>query len=410
MRPKQPAEIAGLFLLLALLLFSFFYKLSLQPVYMWDEARRANDSLQVLLQGDWVIDYYDDNPSTRGTKSPILLWLQAASLSVFGVNQWALRFPNAAISVCIGLLLWVFSYRFFKSGAMGVLAGAVFASTLALVLNHAGRTADYDIFLTLFTTLYTLCFFVYCHNLQNKWLCWFWLFLTLAVLIKGVAGFFFIPGFVIYALVQKNFKTLLYNKWLYAGCLFLIAVVASYYALREWHAPGFLEAVYGNELGGRYLQELEQNGQPHLYYFRNFWWRYPFWLYLLLPAFLVGFFAPSAKAKAFSRFTAILSITYLLIISSSKTKLQWYDVPLYPLLALQIGWLLYFGWLWLQQQWLITASNAVKIALGGSLFALLFATPFRLIHQHITTLDHYSSDHEQALFLQQAIRQKKRPE
>ena len=171
MRPKQPAEIAGLFLLLALLLFSFFYKLSLQPVYMWDEARRANDSLQVLLQGDWVIDYYDDNPSTRGTKSPILLWLQAASLSVFGVNEWALRFPNAATSVCIGLLLWVFSYRFFKSGAMGVLAGAVFASTLALVLNHAGRTADYDIFLTLFTTLYTLCFFVYCHNLRSTASC-----------------------------------------------------------------------------------------------------------------------------------------------------------------------------------------------------------------------------------------------
>jgi hypothetical protein len=248
---------------------------------------------------------------------------------------------------------------------------------------------------------------MYCHSLHHKWLRWFWLFLTLAVLIKGVAGFFFLPGLALYALVQKHLKTLLYNKWLYAGLLFLIVVAGSYYALREWNAPGFLQVVYANELGGRYLQELEQNGQPLFFYFGNFWWRYPFWLYLLMPAFLVGLFSPSAKARAFSQFTAILSITYLLIISSSKTKLVWYDIPLYPLLALQVGWLLYWVWQWLQKQWLITTSHAVKIALGGSLFALLFAVPFRLVYQQITHLDDNASDREQAYFLQQAIRQKK---
>lgn len=407
MKLKHPIEIAGLFLLLGLLIFSFFYQLSLQPVYVWDEARRANDSLQMLLKGQWIIDYYDDDPTTRGTKSPILLWLQVTSLYLFGVNEWALRFPSAAAGVSIGLLLWAFSYRFFKSTAMGVLAGSVFASTLAMVLNHAGRTGDYDIFLTLFTTLYTLCFYVHCHNLKNKWLQWFWLFLTLAVLIKGVAGLFFVPGLAVFALLQKHFKILLYNKWLYTGFLFLLMVVGSYYALREWHAPGFLQAVYNNELGGRYLKELEQNGQPLLYYFRNFTWRYPYWIYLLVPSVIAGYFSHSGKVKNFSLFTFILSITYLLIISSSKTKLQWYDLPLYPLFALQIGLLLYYGWLWLQMQLHVGVSHAVRLAMACTLSSLVFVLPFRAIHQHIKKLGSYMEDREQGWFLQQAIKQKK---
>lgn len=404
MKPKQTQHLVGLLLLLGLLLFTFFYQLSLQPVYVWDEARRANDSLQILLRGEWIIDFYDDDPTTWSSKSPILLWLQAASLYLFGIHEWALRFPSAAASVLIGICIWWFCIKYFKSSWLGVIAGSVFASTLAWVIYHAGRTGDYDALLTLFTTLYAFCFFAFCISQNNKWLKWFWVFLTMAVMVKGVAGLFFTPGLAIFALTQKSFKSLLTNKWFYIGAAFLLLVVSSYYVYRELHAPGFLQAMYNNELGGRYLNELEENGQPAFYYFKNFFWRYPYWIYLVVPAFAMGFFYSSKAFRKISLFNFILVASFILIISSAETKLFWYDLPVYPLLSIQVACLLYTCWRFLAQ-YLYRYSAVVQTTMASTLFIAVFFLPFRTIYKYNTKSSLISDDREQAFYLQQALKE-----
>ncbi len=407
MRHFQLEKIIGLLLLLTLLIFSFFYKLSLEPVYVWDEARRANDSLQMLLRGQWIIDFYDDNPQTRGTKSPLLLWLQVYSMKAFGISLWAIRFPNALCSVLIGIVIWYFANRYFKSNWLGVLAGCVFASSLAWVLNHAGRTADSDAFLVLFSLLYCLCFFIYCIHLQSKWLIWFWLFFTLAVLIKGIAGLFFAPGLFIFLLATKRLKTFLTNPLLYIGLAFFIFLIAGSYAFREWNEPGFLQAVYNNELGGRYLQELEHNGRPLFFYVKNLFWRYPFWVFLIIPAYIFGFFSRHRKVQGFTFFSAVLSASYLAIISLSKTKLYWYDLPLFPFFALQIALLLYYGRLFIHENFLKNKAPIIAYAASTAIFILIFFIPVRHVFRHINVVNSHLEDREQAWFLQEAIKEKK---
>ena len=413
MKISRTAAIASYLLLALLLLFSFFYKLGHPPLYIWDEARRANDALQVYLRGDWFISHYDDNPNTWGVKSPILLWLQAGCMHLFGVGEWAIRFPSALAAFGIGSLIWAFCTRYFGKPWIGFLAGSVFASTYAWVFNHAGRTGDYDALLTLFAISYCLSFFALCRTGKNKWFVLFWVFLTLAVLIKGAAGFFYLPGLALFALLQKRLFSLLKNRLLYMGAAFLILTVGGYYLFREWHTPGFLVAVNNNELGGRYLSQLEGHGLNFLYYFKIIVaWRFTYWIVFLLAAFVWGFMQPVQKIRTLTLFNFLLTTTFLLIISSARTKLSWYELPVYPLWAIQIGMLLYAIWQKLQQQFLNQKSRVVKHTVATILLLLVFSFPLRAIyihHQHTRSgipWDVHVKERRQALYLQQAIRHK----
>lgn len=397
-------------LLAALLIFSFFYNLSKPPIFIWDEARRANDALQMYLRGDWIINYYDDNPQTWSVKSPILLLLQVGCMHLFGVGEFAIRFPSAFAAFTIGSVIWLFCTRYFGKPWIGFLSGSVFAATYAWVFNHAGRTGDYDALLTLFSFSYSICFYTVCINSKKRWHALFWLFLTAAVLIKGAAGLFFLPGLVVFTIVQKRFTFFLRHRLTYIGAACFVAVIGGYYAFREWYAPGFLAAVNGNELGGRYLTQLEGHGLNFFYYAKTIVaWRYTYWVGFLLLSFVVGFFHHSVLVRRLTLFNLVLTGPFFLIISSAQTKLSWYDLPLYPFWSIQIGLLLFYAWQWLQQKYLSHQQQWISNGTAIVLFLLLFALPLRTIfihNQYRNTAfpwDVHAQERKQALFLQQAI-------
>ena len=59
-----------------------------------DEGRYSNVALQILQHDDWI-SLYRSRDSLHFTKPPLTYWLMAASVSVFGHNEFALRLPNA---------------------------------------------------------------------------------------------------------------------------------------------------------------------------------------------------------------------------------------------------------------------------------------------------------------------------
>ena len=378
---RPTAALASFVLLCMLLVFSFLLNLGDTPLHLWDESRRAVDALDMYLNHKWIINFYDGVEGDWSTKSPILLWLQVLSIKLFGINEFAVRLPSALAACLIGICIWQFCRIHLKDAWIGFLAGSVFSLTYAWVFNHAGRTADYDAFLTLFSVCYCFCFFLYCIHKKDNWLQLFFLFLTLAVLLKGVAGLFFLPGLALFALHENSLKRLSTNKWTYFGMLFLIIVVGGYYALREYYAPGFLKAVSNNELGGRYLNGLEGNSLPFLYYTKNLQWRYPYWVYFVIPAFAITFFAASPAIKKLTVFNLFAVSSFWLIISFSKTKLDWYDLPVYPFLAVQIS-LLFHLLLRLLNPLLERCNRTAKFSLVIALYLALIAFPLALVHTH----------------------------
>jgi hypothetical protein len=117
-----------------------------------------------------------------------------------------------------------------------------------------------------------------------------------------------------------------------------ILVALVYYGGRELAQPGYVQAVYENELGGRYLEAIEGHGESPSYYLRVLLnKRFVFWAPISVLGLALALRKDGAIITRFLRFSAVLVVIFLTIISTAQTKCAWYDLPIYPLLALATG-------------------------------------------------------------------------
>lgn len=116
--------------------------------------------------------------------------------------------------------------------------------------------------------------------------------------------------------------------------MFIIPVVL-YYVLREHYNPGYFKAVIENEFGGRYFKTLENHNNPFdFYYILIYEQHFRYWLPITLIGIPVALFHKQIFIRRLGGFSLSCIICFSLVISSSKTKLLWYDAPLYPFLAI----------------------------------------------------------------------------
>ncbi|MGM0550793.1 MAG: ArnT family glycosyltransferase [Bacteroidota bacterium] len=316
-----------------------FYNLGLQPVRLWDEARRAFNALEMMDGGSWLVTHFQGEPDMWGTKPPLFVWLQALSMSAFGVNAFALRLPSALAGLFTAIAMLYFANRFTNNRWYGAMAAIILVTSAGYLSRHVVRTGDFDSLLTLFMFLYAMYFYKVLHvdraakRAKTLWL--MMLFFTLAVLTKGIAGMLFVPGLAIYLFTTQAYKKILYNKQFYFAALLSVAIVAGFYLWREQLNPGYLKAVWHNEIGGRYTQSLEGHAKPWYFFLQGLVQeRFSYWWIYIIPAFIGAWYFRERKLLRFLLFGSILVVSFLTIISLSQTKLMWYDAPLYPFLAI----------------------------------------------------------------------------
>src|SRR3954471_8451196 len=63
------------------------------PLFDWDEINFAECAREMVVSGDYSQVQLNFRPFWQ--KPPGFIWLQAISMNVFGVNEFAARFPNA---------------------------------------------------------------------------------------------------------------------------------------------------------------------------------------------------------------------------------------------------------------------------------------------------------------------------
>ena len=90
-------------------------------LFDWDEINFAEIAREMLATGDWLQPRIDYLPFHE--KPPLFMWMQAASMSVFGVGEFAGRFPNAVCGIVTLLVLFRIGDR---------LRGRVFGAMWAL--------------------------------------------------------------------------------------------------------------------------------------------------------------------------------------------------------------------------------------------------------------------------------------
>ncbi len=330
-------EVAGILILCS---FPLFYRLDALPLRQWDEAKNAVSAIEMSQNKNYIVRYYDGEPDYWGVKPPLLTWLQVLSLKIFGMNEAAIRIPSAcAAFLTIIFIIWYF-HRFHHKIHIGYISALILVTSSGYISRHGARTGDHDALLVLFTTFIFFMYyqFLVSRKVNNKLLAIIAFTAFLAILTKGVTVLMIFPGLLIITFILKSQRRIFSNKWFYLCLVAAILVTAGYYLWREHLQPGYLKAVWNEELFPRYFNTNKKfDYVSFLYYGRMFFTeRYSYWIYFLIVA--IGFlhFIPERQQKRLGIFLFITALSYFLVISAG-TKNLWYDALLYPLLSTLIA-------------------------------------------------------------------------
>ena len=136
---------------------------------LWDidEGNNAEAAYEMMESGNWIVPTYNYN--LRVDKPALLYWLQIASYNIFGVNEFAARFPSA-----LGGLFSLFATYALGSIMFGNSTGFL-ASLILLAMPAWAGAAHFANPDSLLNACVAWSFFVFFRGYQGKnssWLLW----------------------------------------------------------------------------------------------------------------------------------------------------------------------------------------------------------------------------------------------
>ena len=121
------------------------------PLFDWDEINFAESAREMLLTHNYRMVQINFQPFYE--KPPFFIWLQALSMSYFGVNEFAARFPNALIGIATLITVYNAGKRYFDAN-FGIWWAMLFACSILPQLYFKSGIIDptfnYFIFLSLY--------------------------------------------------------------------------------------------------------------------------------------------------------------------------------------------------------------------------------------------------------------------
>jgi len=295
-------------------------------LFDWDEINFAEAAREMLVTGNYSVVQIDYE--TFFEKPPLFFWLQALSMHVFGVNEFAARFPNAIVGVLSLLLIFNIGKRYYD---------AKFG--LIWVINYAGSILPFFYFKSgIIDPLFNLFIFIGIYYAskyldesegRNKWnLVWSGIAIGLGVLTKGpVALMLILLTLGVYFIIKwfKGFPSIFD---------FLIFFTVVIFSGGSWFIIEFLR---GNEAVvlefiqvqiDLFSKNVADHEQPWFYHT----------VVLLIGVFPAAILAiksfgksesDNAKQQHLSLFMQILFWVVLIVFSSVKTKIVHYSSMTY---------------------------------------------------------------------------------
>src|SRR5436189_5604187 len=82
-------------------------------LFDWDEINFAESAREMITSGNYARVQIDYQPFWE--KPPLFFWLQAASMQVFGINEFAARFTDAVIGIVTLLTFFFIGKKLFDT-------------------------------------------------------------------------------------------------------------------------------------------------------------------------------------------------------------------------------------------------------------------------------------------------------
>lgn len=315
-----------------------FHKMGAHPIRLWDESYFAVHSYEMLQRGSWLGAWFDGQLDMRGSKPPLQNWLQMAFISLVGMSEVAVRLPSALAAGASVVVLFMFLKQRY-SPQFAWVGALVLLCSVGFVNFHAARTGDADALVSMFMLLQVLCYFVW--TTKPDQMRWLWLGAAATILgfwSKGIVAGFFVPGLLIHALAfhSDKLKVLGRQPRFYGLLVTTLVGCISFFALKEWAQPGYLE-YFSRVHAGRFVNAIGPHENPWHYYLLNLIReRYTWWLIPL--AFAMVMVLVRHCKDDLMRLSSIVTASFFALLSLAKSKLYWYDTPIYPIMAMLVAW------------------------------------------------------------------------
>ncbi len=298
------------------------------------EPRYAEIIRIMFAKGEWIV------PTVNGdlyTDKPILyFWLALiASNLAGGVSEWTVRSPAAlgGIGFVVGTY---FSGRTFFSPKVGLIAGAVLATSVRIIWE--ARWAHIDM---LFGFFFLLTIYFGARSLLGKGgkreILWAYVFMGLAVLSKGLIGVV-LPALLLatFAIVRRDWRLVIDAK-LQLGIPIFLLIAAPWFCLVNSATDGrwLADFIYIHHLQ-RYT-EWEGHRHPFFYYFKTLPVDFLPWTIFAIPAMVAYFPYRHLLQRPKPLYFSLCFMVVFLFFSLSDSKRDLYLLPLMPTLALLVG-------------------------------------------------------------------------
>ncbi|BBC34540.1 uncharacterized protein SGFS_058340 [Streptomyces graminofaciens] len=171
-------------------------------LYTWNltASGYANSFYSAAVQAgsqSWKAFFFGSLDSANAItvdKPPASLWPMALSVRLFGLNSFAILFPQVLMAVATAGVLWAAVRRRFNATA-GFITMAVFALTPVAALMFRFNNPDASLALLMAAAVY--CTLRAMEKAQTKWLVWAGVAIGLAFLVKTLQAFLILPPLAI---------------------------------------------------------------------------------------------------------------------------------------------------------------------------------------------------------------------
>ncbi|TFE70644.1 ArnT family glycosyltransferase [Methylacidiphilum caldifontis] len=246
--PFPSFPLASIFFLLVL---TFFYiEESRGPVIFDDnEGLYAGAAKEMIQRNDWILPTVNGIP--RLQKPPLVYWCILISYKIFGINEFAARFPEA-----LATIIWVMGVYILGcvigGEKLGLLASLMLASSFGFyIFTHILMPEP---FFSAAVTYAFLFIFLGVRSGKRRYFIAAWIVMALGSLAKGLHA-------VLYPLLCSGLSVLFFPKirkrWLnlfwWPGIVLFLLILIPWYVTIEFRLPGFLQEHFFNEQFGHAL-------------------------------------------------------------------------------------------------------------------------------------------------------------
>lgn len=340
-----------LWLLGSMVFAAFFLLLGIGDAQLidWDENIYAEATRQMLLRGDYLNVYINNHPFAE--KPPFFFWEMAISYKLFGVNEFAARFPSTVAGMLMVVLCFLVGKKI-GSWKLGWTWGVIYLTSLLPSAFAKAAVIDHTFNFFIASSAFLLYFFdvqfrAYLEAVEKgdqsvsrlthwKYLTFASICMGLGVLTKGpLGGALPLIAFGGYKLLYRSPRIRLVH-FFYCGFLSL-GIALSWYMI-NWitYGESFLEGFIRFQLA-LFTKTLEGHEGPFFYHFVVAFFGLAPWTPFLFACKPKQIFSDNEHYRPLFFLGLFWAVFILVLMSFVSTKLPHYSASVYIPLSLFVS-------------------------------------------------------------------------